>query len=75
VLAAASAAREAFARGLALELAPLRVNTLAPKPIDTPLLARILGAHRDAPTSRPCPSACRRDASARRTRRVRRSSS
>jgi NAD(P)-dependent dehydrogenase (short-subunit alcohol dehydrogenase family) len=48
VLAAASAAREAFARGLALELAPLRVNTLAPGPIDTPLLARILGAHRDA---------------------------
>jgi NAD(P)-dependent dehydrogenase (short-subunit alcohol dehydrogenase family) len=45
---AACAAREDFARGFALKLAPLRVNTLAPEPIDTPLLARILGAHRDA---------------------------
>lgn len=48
VLAAASAAMEAFARGLALELAPVRVNTLSPGPIDTPLLARTLGAGRDA---------------------------
>ena len=48
VLAAASAAMEAFARGLALDLAPLRVNALAPGPIDAPLLARILGGHRDA---------------------------
>lgn len=48
MLAAACAAREVFARGLALELAPLCVNTLAPGPIDTPLLARILGGHRDA---------------------------
>ncbi|PWK33357.1 NAD(P)-dependent dehydrogenase (short-subunit alcohol dehydrogenase family) [Cupriavidus plantarum] len=48
VLAAASAAMEAFARGLALELAPLRVNTLSPGPIDTPLLARTLGAGRNA---------------------------
>lgn len=48
VLAAASAAMEAFARGLALELAPLRVNTLSPGPIDTPLLGRTLGAGRDA---------------------------
>ncbi|OHV14793.1 short-chain dehydrogenase [Methylorubrum extorquens] len=48
VLAAASAAMEAFARGLALELAPRRVNTLSPGTIDTPLLARTLGAHRDA---------------------------
>lgn len=48
VLAAASAAMEAFARGLALELAPRRVNTLSPGSIDTPLLARTLGAHRDA---------------------------
>lgn len=48
VLAAASAAMEAFGRGLALELAPLRVNTLAPGATDTPLLARALGAKRDA---------------------------
>ncbi|AWB22277.1 short-chain dehydrogenase [Methylobacterium currus] len=48
VLAAASAAMEALARGLALELAPVRVNTLSPGTTDTPLLARTLGAHRDA---------------------------
>lgn len=48
VLAAASAAMEALARGLALELAPIRVNTLSPGPIDTPLLAKSLGDGRDA---------------------------
>jgi NAD(P)-dependent dehydrogenase (short-subunit alcohol dehydrogenase family) len=48
VLAAASAAMEALGRGLALELAPIRVNTLSPGPIDTPLLAKSLGAGRDA---------------------------
>ncbi|WP_342148600.1 SDR family oxidoreductase [Methylorubrum sp. SB2] len=48
ILAAASAAMEAFARGLALELAPVRVNTLSPGTTDTPLLTRTLGAHRDA---------------------------
>ncbi len=48
VLAAASAAMEALARGLALELAPVRVNTLSPGTTDTPLLTRTLGAHRDA---------------------------
>ncbi len=48
MLAAASAAMEALARGLALELAPVRVNTLSPGTTDTPLLARTLGAHRDA---------------------------
>jgi NAD(P)-dependent dehydrogenase (short-subunit alcohol dehydrogenase family) len=48
VLAAASAAMEAFARGLALELAPRRVNTLSPGPIDTPLLAKSLGEGRHA---------------------------
>jgi NAD(P)-dependent dehydrogenase (short-subunit alcohol dehydrogenase family) len=47
MLAAASAAMEAFARGLALELAPRRVNTLSPGTTDTPLLARTLGANRD----------------------------
>ena len=47
VLAAASAAMEAFARGLALALAPRRVNPLSPGTTDTPLLARTLGADRD----------------------------
>jgi NAD(P)-dependent dehydrogenase (short-subunit alcohol dehydrogenase family) len=47
VLAAASAAMEALARGLALELAPRRVNTVSPGTTDTPLLARTLGANRD----------------------------
>jgi len=48
ILAAASAAMEAFARGLALELAPRRVNTLSPGTTDTPLLHRTLGDGRDA---------------------------
>jgi NAD(P)-dependent dehydrogenase (short-subunit alcohol dehydrogenase family) len=48
VLAAASAAMEALARGLALELAPIRVNTLSPGPINTPLLGKALGEGRDA---------------------------
>jgi NAD(P)-dependent dehydrogenase (short-subunit alcohol dehydrogenase family) len=48
VLAAASAAMEALARGLALELAPIRVNTLSPGTTDTPLLGRTLGEGRDA---------------------------
>jgi NAD(P)-dependent dehydrogenase (short-subunit alcohol dehydrogenase family) len=47
VLAAASAAMEAFARGLALELAPVRVNTLSPGRIETPLLHKVLGAARN----------------------------
>lgn len=48
VLAAASSAMESLARGLALELAPRRVNTLSPGPIDTPLLGRALGDGRDS---------------------------
>jgi len=48
VLAAASAAMEALARGLALELAPIRVNTLSPGPIDTPIFTKALGDGRDA---------------------------
>ena len=47
-LAAASAAMEAFARGLAVELAPRRVNTLSPGPIDTPILSKTLGEGRQA---------------------------
>ncbi|WP_227437559.1 SDR family oxidoreductase [Methylobacterium sp. W2] len=48
VLASASAAMEALARGLVLEMAPVRFNTLSPGTTDTPLLARTLGANRDA---------------------------
>ncbi|MBV4484543.1 SDR family oxidoreductase [Pseudomonas sp. SWRI153] len=48
VLGAASAAMEALARGLALELAPVRVNTLSPGPINTPILGKALGEGRDA---------------------------
>ncbi len=48
ILGAASAAMEALGRGLALELAPRRVNTLSPGPIDTPILAKALGDGRDA---------------------------
>jgi NAD(P)-dependent dehydrogenase (short-subunit alcohol dehydrogenase family) len=36
------------AKALALELAPRRVNTLSPGTTDTPLLARTLGANRNA---------------------------
>ena len=48
VLAAAVAGMEALARGLALELAPRRVNALSPGPVDTPLWGKALGADRDA---------------------------
>ncbi|MCR5858632.1 SDR family oxidoreductase [Mesorhizobium sp. J428] len=48
VLAAASAAMEALGRGLALEMAPRRFNTIAPGTTDTPLLARALGDGRQA---------------------------
>lgn len=48
VIAAASAAMEALARGLALELAPIRVNTLSPGPINTPIFTKALGKGRDA---------------------------
>lgn len=47
IIGAASAAMEALARGLALELAPVRVNALSPGMIDTPILAKALGAGRD----------------------------
>jgi NAD(P)-dependent dehydrogenase (short-subunit alcohol dehydrogenase family) len=47
ILASASAAMEALARGLTLELAPIRVNVLSPGMIDTPILAKALGTGRD----------------------------
>lgn len=48
IVASACAALEVLARGLALELAPRRVNTLSPGPIDTPLIGKALGDQRDA---------------------------
>jgi NAD(P)-dependent dehydrogenase (short-subunit alcohol dehydrogenase family) len=48
VLGAALTAMESLARTLALELAPRRVNTLSPGPIDTPLLTKAMGSGRDA---------------------------
>jgi NAD(P)-dependent dehydrogenase (short-subunit alcohol dehydrogenase family) len=41
---ASTAAVEAFGRAMAVELAPIRVNTIVPGPTDTPMLRRFLGA-------------------------------
>jgi len=46
--AASCGAVEAFARSLAIELAPIRVNTIAPGLIDTPLIDQLVGAHKTA---------------------------
>lgn len=48
IVASACAALEVLARGLALELAPRRVNTLSPGPMDTPLIGKAMGEQRDA---------------------------
>ncbi|SHH61182.1 NAD(P)-dependent dehydrogenase, short-chain alcohol dehydrogenase family [Chryseobacterium oranimense] len=48
ILAAASSAVESLARGLALELAPRRVNTVSPGTTDSPLLSKSLGSGREA---------------------------
>jgi NAD(P)-dependent dehydrogenase (short-subunit alcohol dehydrogenase family) len=48
IIAAAAAAMEALARGLTLEQAPRRFNTLSPGPIDTPILSKALGDGREA---------------------------
>lgn len=48
IIASACAALEVLGRGLALELAPRRVNTLSPGPVDTPLLVKTMGDGRDA---------------------------
>lgn len=49
---AINAALEALARGLALELAPMRVNAVSPGLIDTPLWGRMEADRRDAMFSR-----------------------
>lgn len=47
VAGACNGALESFARGLALELAPVRVNTIAPGLVDTPLYEKIPQAQRE----------------------------
>lgn len=47
LLASAAAAVEALGRGLAVELAPVRVNTLSPGPVETPILDEAFGKGRD----------------------------
>jgi NAD(P)-dependent dehydrogenase (short-subunit alcohol dehydrogenase family) len=44
--AAATAALESFARAMAVELAPIRVNTVCPGSFDTPVLDRAFGARK-----------------------------
>jgi NAD(P)-dependent dehydrogenase (short-subunit alcohol dehydrogenase family) len=48
LISAVTAAMPALARSLALELAPIRVNVIAPGFVDTPLSAAILGDGLDA---------------------------
>ena len=48
VASASCGAVEAFARALAVDLAPIRVNTIAPGLIDTPLIADVMGANAPA---------------------------
>jgi len=43
---ASCGAIEAFGRSLAIDLAPIRVNTIAPGLIDTPLIDAMLGEHK-----------------------------
>lgn len=47
VASASCGAVEAFARALAIDLAPIRVNTIRPGFVDTPLLDALLGAQRE----------------------------
>lgn len=48
VASASCGAVNAFARSLALDLAPIRVNTISPGYVDTPLFDAILGDQREA---------------------------
>jgi NAD(P)-dependent dehydrogenase (short-subunit alcohol dehydrogenase family) len=45
--AAATGALEAYARGMAVELAPIRVNTVCPGSFDTPVLDRAFGERKE----------------------------
>jgi NAD(P)-dependent dehydrogenase (short-subunit alcohol dehydrogenase family) len=45
--AAATGALEAYSRGMAVELAPIRVNTVCPGSFDTPVLDRAFGDRKD----------------------------
>ncbi len=45
--AAATAALESFGRAMAVELAPIRVNTVCPGSFDTPVLDRAFGARKE----------------------------
>jgi len=47
VASASCGAVDAFARALALDLAPIRVNTITPGYVDTPLFDGLFGAQRD----------------------------
>jgi len=48
VATASCGAVEAFARSLAIDLAPIRVNTIQPGYVDTPMLDELLGEAREA---------------------------
>jgi NAD(P)-dependent dehydrogenase (short-subunit alcohol dehydrogenase family) len=48
IVAAAAGAAEVLARVVALEIAPIRVNIIRPGLVDTPLLSRVAGEHRDS---------------------------
>jgi NAD(P)-dependent dehydrogenase (short-subunit alcohol dehydrogenase family) len=48
IVAAAAGASEVLARAVALEVAPIRVNVIRPGLVDTPLLTRMAGEHRES---------------------------
>lgn len=48
IVSAAAGGSEVLAKAMALELSPIRVNVLRPGIVDTPLLTRMAGDHRDA---------------------------
>jgi NAD(P)-dependent dehydrogenase (short-subunit alcohol dehydrogenase family) len=47
IVSAAAGGSEVLARAMALELSPIRVNVIRPGIVDTPLLDRMAGDHRD----------------------------